>query len=358
MKEETKKKSKLKLVVISLLFIVLLSLVAVVLAYFRVNDMLKPVSSLGDAESQYFTIESGSSVKSVGESLQKSGLIKSSDLFYYVVRFPKLFLKKNNAVVFKSGIYELSPNMSVAQIVDMFEQGKQAFVKVSIPEGLTIRKIAKILDKSGICSFEDFILAARDVEILEKYKIPTDSCEGFLFPDTYFFYPTMKAKEVVEKMIDNFFSNLKKINGFDNATEIPYDRLVLASIVEREYRVAEEAPLIAGVFLNRINVKMGLESCATIEYIITEIQGKPHPDIITYKDLKIDSPYNTYKWASLPPTPISNPGMVALTAALNPKESDFFYFTLTDALAGTHTFSKTLKSHIKATTEFRTKKAN
>ena len=128
-------------------------------------------------------------------------------------------------------------------------------------------------------------------------------------------------------------------------------------MVEREYRVAEEAPLIASVFKNRIEENIGLYSCATIEYIITEILGKPHPDVITYDDLKIDSPYNTYKWAGLPPSPISNPGLVALKASANPPKTEYYYFTLKDEARGTHTFSRSFSSHTRAGIQFKTKKA-
>lgn len=104
-----------------------------------------------------------------------------------------------------------------------------------------------------------------------------------------------------------------------------HEFVTLASVVEREYRVKSEAPLISSVFTNRLKHGIGLYSCATIEYILTEIQGKPHPDRITYDDLKIDSPYNTYKWAGLPAGPISNPGLVAFSAALNPAKTDYYF---------------------------------
>ncbi len=102
--------------------------------------------------------------------------------------------------------------------------------------------------------------------------------------------------------------------------------MTLASIVEREYRVEEEAPLIASVFINRLRLGIGLESCATLAYIITEIQHQPHPEYITLEDKGIDSPYNTYKWAGLPPGPIANPGRVALDAAFHPARTDYPVF--------------------------------
>ena len=241
--------------------------------------------------------------------------------------------------------------------MDILENGLQEQLKVSIPEGLSIRKIAAILEKNEVCPAEDFVSAAYNPSLLEKYSIPSHSFEGFLFPDTYFFAPGMGAERALCMMVDSFFERIGKIPYFEGKSPSQfYEVLVLASIVEREYRVESEAPLIASVFKNRIDAGVGLYSCATIEYIITEIQGKPHPDVITYEDLKIDSPYNTYKWAALPPTPISNPGLVALNAAANPPQTEYFYFTLTDSVAGSHTFSKSFNAHVKAGTSFRTKK--
>jgi UPF0755 protein len=126
------------------------------------------------------------------------------------------------------------------------------------------------------------------------------------------------------------------------------EKVILASIVEREYQLTEEAPLIASVFENRRRLGIGLESCATIAYIITEIQHLPHPEYITLEDKGIDSPYNTYKWAALPPGPISNPGRVALDAAFHPARTDYLYFVLRDPEAGKHYFSKDLDAHNKA----------
>lgn len=358
---KTSKKGRIFLGVFLFLFtLIVLCGVAGVLGY---RYMLEPVSLSeteiveNPKEKEYIKIENGMSAKMIGDLLQEKGLIKSSDFFYAVIRFPMIIKRQEKQLVLRSGVYDLQPTMPLEEIVNILVEGKEAYVKTSIPEGLTTRKIAKILDDNGVCSFDDFMEVAKSQEILDmiaKYGINALNCEGFLFPDTYYFYPNMNAKDVISVMIKNFFDNMKKL-GFE---KIPYDKLVLASIVEREYRVDSEAPLIASVFANRIDAKVGLYSCATIEYIITEIQGKPHPDIITYDDLKINSPYNTYKWAALPPAPISNPGLIALKAAMNPPKTDFFYFTLTDSAAGTHTFSKSFKSHVKAGTQFKTKKAN
>jgi UPF0755 protein len=125
-------------------------------------------------------------------------------------------------------------------------------------------------------------------------------------------------------------------------------RVILASIVEREYRVDEEAPLMAGVFFNRLEIGMALQSCATVEYVITEIQGRPHPRVLYDRDTEIQDPYNTYNRPGLPPGPIAAPGMAALRAAFNPAPSDYLYFRLVNPDEGRHYFSKTFDEHIRA----------
>ena len=118
--------------------------------------------------------------------------------------------------------------------------------------------------------------------------------------------------------------------------------------MEREYRVTEEASLIASVFYNRLALNIALGSCATVEYVITEEQGKPHPEFLNYRDLEIVSDYNTYLFPGLPPGPISNPGETALRAAFFPEESDFLYFLLQNAESGRHYFSRTYTEHNEA----------
>lgn len=353
------KKSGRKMSVLSkiALFLVCFAVLSTAACVSVVRYLITPVDPDSVVTQNFVTIPSGMSVRAIGAKLEEERLIRSADLFYLIVRFPRILLRRNSAVVIKHGVFDITPSMSLLEIITTLADDKQAYIKTSIPEGLTTSKIARILDESKVCPFGEFMESAKSRKTLEKiasFGVEAASCEGFLFPDTYFFYPSMSADEVISIMVENFFANIKKA-GFDS---ISYDKLILASIVEREYRVDDEAPLIASVFSNRIETGVGLYSCATIEYIITEIQGKPHPDVITYDDLKINSPYNTYRWKSLPPTPISNPGMVAIKAAMNPPETDYFYFTLTDSAAGSHTFSTSFKSHIKAGMEFKTKKAN
>jgi UPF0755 protein len=153
---------------------------------------------------------------------------------------------------------------------------------------------------------------------------------------------------VVRAMVNNFFSRFQDLGYQSPGGEELHRMVTLSSIIEREYRVDDEAALMAGVFFNRLGIGMALQSCATVEYVITEIQGRPHPEVLYNRDIEIRDPYNTYIRPGLPPGPISAPGRVALEAAFHPASSDYLYFRLTDAAAGKHYFSRTLDDHIKA----------
>ena len=332
-------------------------LTAVIVVFAAVIYILQPMTTPEQAREVRLEIPTGTSIREVAHRLKEEGLIRSEWGFYAAARYPAV-TGRTNAFVLKSGLYVLQSSLSIADMLSALEAGQQAYIRAVFPEGLTITKIAGILEEDGICASEAFVAAAHNETLLTEYAIPATSFEGYLFPDTYFFIPGMSGESVLRMMVDNFFSHVATIDSLreKSAAEL-FSVLTLASIVEREYRVSSEAPLIASVFTNRIREGIGLYSCATIEYIITEIQGKPHPDVITYADLQLESPYNTYKWRGLPPAPISNPGMVALKAAANPPASEYYFFRLTDAEAGTHTFTKTFDAHTEAGIAYRTKKA-
>lgn len=329
-------------------------------AGFLITELYVPVSASGGGsgeEAVRVEIPSGASARRIASLLKAGGLIRSERIFYIVSRFPFPYGRASSYSL-KSGVYNVERGATVKEILELLESGRQAYITAVFPEGLTLSKISETLERLGVCSSQDFLAASRDISLLSEYGIPAASFEGFLFPDTYFFTPLMEGKDVVRMMADNFLRKADEIEQFKGKSIAQfYETVVLASIVEREYRAEAEAPLIASVFVNRLNENIGLYSCATIEYIITEIQGREHPDVITYDDLKIDSPYNTYKWAGLPPGPISNPGLVALRAAANPPKTSYYYFTLTDEARGTHTFTRSLSSHAHAGSVFKTKKA-
>jgi len=289
-----------------------------------------------------FEIRRGETARSVGGRLEEAGLIRSRHFWVLLNRAQKEFIK--------TGTYRLELPLNQLAIYRIFVSGKQVLNRITVPEGVTLKKAARIFDESNICSAQDFLAAAEDAELLSFYNIPGNTFEGYLFPDTYFFPEGYPASGVIKKMTDTFFERIGSIEP-EALTMNPMElnkRVIIASIVEREYRQAEEAPLMAGVFFNRLDINMALQSCATVEYVITEIQGRPHPELLLNRDIEIRNPYNTYITPGLPPGPISSPGATALRAAFAPQVSDYLYFRLTDPERGLHYFSRTLDDHIRA----------
>ncbi|MDR1838540.1 MAG: endolytic transglycosylase MltG [Treponema sp.] len=290
----------------------------------------------------YIDVRRGESAQSVGLRLERAKLIKSSFFWNLICRLEKEHIK--------IGTYRIEIPASPIAIHRLLVSGRQILYRVTIPEGVTLKKMAAILEEAGICSAEDFLNAAGDSQITGAYRIPNATMEGYLFPDTYLFQKEYPAEQVIKTMADNFYRRIENIDPsvVKLSSQELNEKVILASIVEREYRVADEAPLMAGVFFNRLRINMALQSCATVEYIITEIQDKPHPAVIYNRDLEIRDPYNTYLRPGLPPGPISAPGIVALQAVLFPEKTDFFYFRLNDPANGRHYFSRTLDEHISA----------
>jgi UPF0755 protein len=297
---------------------------------------------LPEAKSVLVEVNDGESSYAVGRRLERAGLIKSRLFWNLLSRLDGAFVK--------TGTYRIDLPATQMAIRAALIDGRQILFSVTIPEGVTLKKASFILEDAGICGAEDFLAAASDTALLDEYRVPGKTMEGYLYPETYFFPGAFPAENVVRTMADTFFKKVREIapeSSSLNPREL--DRIVIiASIVEREYRVKDEAAVMAGVFYNRIKIGMALQSCATVEYIITDIQGKPHPRVLYNRDIEIDNPYNTYVIPGLPPGPISLPGAAALNAAFHPENTDFLYFRLIDESAGRHYFSRSLDDHIKA----------
>jgi len=306
------------------------------------------------AEGSSCKVLKGESAASITARLEQEGLIRSA-------LFLRLYSRlSGTAGDFKSGYFRILPGDSSLDIHRLLVSGYQEQGQSTIPEGWTLKKIARHLESKGIAPAEEVLEAASSPALLQQFHIPlsvmrrgeapSGSLEGYLYPDTYFFPKGYPGYGVIEAMAGNFFEKLREIAPEAGQWEPQrlHERVIMASIVEREYRLAEEAPLIASVFYNRLRRNIGLESCATLGYIITDIQDRPHPSYLTQEDKQIDSPYNTYKWAGLPPGPISNPGRVALEAALRPPASPYFYFLLQNPATGKHYFSENLNEHNRA----------
>lgn len=292
------------------------------------------------AEARLVRIEKGSSAAGIAAMLRDKGLIRSAPLFQAILRLTGADRK------LKAGSYRIPPGSSMPAIIALLAEGKISQIQVTVPEGYTARAMGLLFEKKGICSLKAFQEAVADSGLAADLGIPAAGSEGFLFPDTYLFAENAEARDIVRSMVNTFLDKLELIAPqarLDKKTL--YDNVILASIVEREYRAASEAGLIASVFKNRLAIGMPLQSCATVVYIITEKLDKPHPAVVYYSDLAIRGSYNTYLHRGLPPGPISNPGATALRAVFDSPKSDYLYFRLVDASLGLHRFSRDFDEH-------------
>jgi len=290
-----------------------------------------------------FGVEKGDVAQSLGARLEREGLIRSVFVFRAMARL------QGPKATFKIGTYRIEPRMDTRSIMAMMLSGRQALIRVTIPEGFTLSQTAGLLERLGVAPASDFVAASHDPALLADLGLPASGAEGYLFPDTYFFPEAFGGAGAVRAMVASFRQRLAAIPEASalSAAELN-DRIILASIVEREYKQPDEAPLIASVFYNRLRIRMALQSCATVVYVLTEREGKPHPEVIYDRDLKIVDPYNSYLHRGLPPGPICSPGMTSLRAVFYPAKSSYLYFRLVDPETGRHHFSTTLEEHIDA----------
>ncbi len=328
-------------VMVSAFFVFLVFLVIAAFAGLWIMD--RPPSA-GTKKDSLFTISRGEAGLAVARRLLEQEFIRSDLVFRSLMKL------KNYDDALKAGNYRISPLMAGSEILEMFVSGKQILESIRIPEGTGTGRVAAILEAAGVTSSSAFLAASKDVSLLKELGIESDSADGYLFPETYFFAGDSDAKSVIRVMVRTFFTRLEAEipeSSSMSAKEL-FDKVILASIIEREYQLPEEAARMAGVFYNRLRIGMPLQSCATVVFVITEKLGKPHPVRLFDRDLQIDSAYNSYLHKGLPPSPICNPGLVALKAALRPEATKFLYFRLIDGSVGKHYFSETLDGHIKA----------
>jgi len=292
----------------------------------------------------HFIVQEGEALSTLAKRLEEEGLIRSTfSLRVYA-------WLRGSERKFQQGEYLLKAGSDLLNIHDQIVEGRQLLLRVTIPEGLTSSEIAQLVDQADITDKEGFIAAVSSAEILDEYGLVSSTLEGFLYPDTYLFPRNSSPVSVVKTMVSRFMEVMENIKPGIGSQKISdwYSMVVLASIVEREYRAPEEAPIISSVFQNRLRWNIPLGSCATVEYIITEIQGRPHPRRIFFSDTEIQSPFNTYINSGIPPSPIGNPGYVALRAAFFPADTDFLFFVVKDPVNGTHTFTKNMNDHLQA----------
>ncbi|MDM5199897.1 endolytic transglycosylase MltG [Fictibacillus enclensis] len=325
-----KKKRKKKVLTVLAVIIVLL-LAAAIFGYTYIKDALGPADA-GNKKDVTVDIPIGSSVSTIGKILEKNNLIKSSLVF-------QVYAKTKENGNLQAGVYDLNPSMNMDQLIAALKNGKvyrHPETSFTIPEGFIVPQIAEVIAKNTGKSKEEVMKTINDpafVKELQKQFPVIDNkvynkqiyypLEGYLFPAKYEFdekQPDVKA--VITKMVqktqrvmDGHQEEVKK------SGKKPYEILTLSSMIEEEAQRPEDRPKISGVFYNRLKKGMKLDSDPTVKYARKSFKVQ-----VLYKELKVDSPYNTYKYKGLPIGPVASPGEEAIIAALNPEQTTYYFF--------------------------------
>lgn len=287
-----------------------------------------------------FVVQKGWTLKDAATALEQQRIIRSRSLF-------RLWARMQDAGRgIRAGEYRLGPHMTPVQILDRLTRGAVVTHGVTVPEGYTAEQIASLLEQRDWGTKKDFMALFEDRAFLEAHDLPGPTLEGYLYPDTYQFARGIPVRRIAETMIQRFWQVFEPLRSRAAQQGLSLQEVVtLASIVEKETGRADERPLIASVFLNRLKRGMRLESDPTVIYGIEGFDGN-----LTRKDLRTRTPYNTYRIRGLPPGPIANPGEAALRAVLYPADTDYLFFVSRNN--GSHQFSKTLAEHNRAVYKF------
>ncbi len=313
---------------------------------YQADHLLEPADEFGDLAP--FEIELGESPPAIASRLESTGVIPNAQAFITYLKYTGLDTS------LQAGKYSLSPAVTPIDLAQILQDATPSDVTLSILSGWQMEEIAATLPTSGLeITPDEFLLAASSPAqqgITLPYTPEGSSLEGFLYPASYRIPRQTTAKELISILLEAFNSrlSLEILDGLRAQGLDAYQAVTLASIVEREAVVAEEMPMIASVFLNRLAIGMALEADSTVQYArgFNQEQNTWWTNPLSGRDLQFDSPYNTYLYAGLPPRPIANPGSRALRAVAFPAQSPYYYFRATCDDSGSHTFSETFDEHL------------
>ena len=295
-------------------------------------------------ETLLFEVEEGWNAGQIAEALAARGIIARKWPFLLGYR---LFFSGQSL---KAGEYRLKTPLSPKQVIQALVLGQVLLYPMTIPEGLTRRETAQHLNKAYAVDAEAYLTASAEPGAVRDWDAESADLEGYLLPETYHFPKDVTPAEMVEAMVDQFRSVFTE-DWKQRASELGLSVrqvVILASLVEKETSRGEERALVSAVFHNRLRMGMKLDCDPTIVYALKQTDS--YTGRLRYKDLKLDSPYNTYLYPGLPPGPIANPGRASLEAALYPEDVDYLYFVSRND--GSHQFSRTYREHINAVNKY------
>ncbi|MGL6064972.1 MAG: endolytic transglycosylase MltG [Fusobacteriaceae bacterium] len=284
-----------------------------------------------------YQIEKKRDIKIVLEIKKNQPLSKSLESLDFSKKiYFKYYLKtQNNGKKIKAGYYQINAKYSIVELIKMLEEGKSEIFKLTIPEGTDYKRVLKILSKNNLEVEKEYEEALKTIEF--PYPTPNGNFEGYFYPETYFIPVNYSKRQTLNVILNEFLKKFPEKEYPDK--EEFYKKLIMASILEREAMVKSEKRIMASVFYNRIKKGMTLSSDATVNYVYNYEKKRMY-----YKDLEIDSPYNTYMYKGLPPAPIASPDKNSVEAAYNPATTDFLFFVAIGN--GAHYFSRTYKEHL------------
>ena len=295
----------------------------------------------GPIQSHLVDIPPGTPFTQVSNTLHQNHLIDQEWFFTLLGRIQGVDRK------IIPGEYELHAGMRPTEMLKKFVKGEIYHYALTIPEGYTVIQIADILNQKNLARKGDILRLARDQSFIRSLNLQVSTLEGYLFPDTYQFSRYTPPESIIRTFVNRFHEVVTPTLQ-ERATTMGMtlqEVLTLASLVEKETGLAAERPLVSGVFHNRLQRGIPLQSDPTVIYALEDFDGN-----IRKADLSVNSPYNTYKVRGLPPGPIANPGLAAIHAALYPTQTDFVYFVARND--GSHQFSVTLADHNKAVDKY------
>jgi UPF0755 protein len=303
----------------------------------------RPYRGYSGAE-QFVDIPRGSSTGWIARRLREAGVVSSETAFRTAVYL------RNAGGRLQAGEYRFDRPMTASEVVDKIKRGDVYLLQITFREGLTIRQMSQLFEGKGFGPAAEFVKAAGDGTRIQPLDPEARDLEGYLFPDTYALPRQTTAEQLVSRMVDGFEKALTpEIKQQATARGLGVRELVtLASIVEKETGKAEERPLVAAVYSNRLKIGMGLQCDPTLIYAL-ERAGIYKGDLLR-EHKQFDSPYNTYRYAGLPPGPIASPGKASLAAAANPAPVQYLYFVSRND--GSHAFASTLDEHNRNVREF------
>lgn len=325
------------------IFTSIITILLIFITFIKIN--ISPISKVNIIQKSV-TIPIGSNIESIAGILKENDLIKNEIIFKLYSRI------EDRGSKYKAGDYELNTGMSQGEIIDQLEKGGKlkGSLTFTIPEGFELKQIAERLESVGLTDKNRFISIASNVEeFKDEYKFLKDlpqnsTLEGYLYPNTYEVFKDATEEDIIKKMLDGFnkvYTDEIETKGKDLGMDTN-KIITMASIIEREAVIEKERSIMSGVFQNRLKIDMPLQSCATVQYALGE-----RKQVLSNKDVQIESNYNTYINSGLPPSPISSPGIKSIKAAVNPEKVDYLFFVRTGE-DGSHTFTTTYNEHLKA----------